>query len=311
MKFPPLLSLLLFLSTFQARGQSTLLLKPGNLNGKDATICNSPTWNGGDPLSTVNFGNQPYLRNISWTANANGSPEHDWWSLLQFEALDTLQDINLLSATLVLYELPENPWANGGQFGDNQSELFRITEHWEEQAVTWDTRPLYDNTQSIVIPPDNDYHSISIDVTEWVKDMIAEPANNHGFLVRPSNPDPYRSMSFSSSDHDEADLWPELIIQYLPRADTCVFELPNVFTPDGNGINDHFALVTNCPGEVSVQMVIFNRWGEKIFSSPNAIAGWDGRTNGKMAATDIYIYKVVVVRGGEKTVLEGHLSLLR
>lgn len=51
--------------------------------------------------------------------------------------------------------------------------------------------------------------------------------------------------------------------------------IPNVFTPNGDGINDFFQvkgieLVPDC------QMVIFNRWGKKVFESNNYKNDWDG-----------------------------------
>lgn len=296
-------------------GQNTLLIKPNAERGNDVSICNSPSWSNGNPLNIVNFGESRHLRNISWTAFSNGSPEHDWWSLIKFDTLDQLQSISVLSATLTLYELPDNPWSNGGQFGDNESRLFRPSEAWDELSTTWNSQPDYNQDQFKIIPTNNDYHAISIDVTDWVIDMIETPANNHGFLIRPTDVDHYRSMSFSSSDHEDASLWPELLIEYEdnnePSADTCQFAFPNVFTPDGNGINDEFRPISNCSESILCTMQIFNRWGQEVFYTNSSTKGWDGNTNGKPAASGVYIYKISISYANQTSYYKGDLTLLR
>jgi len=51
--------------------------------------------------------------------------------------------------------------------------------------------------------------------------------------------------------------------------------IPNVFTPNGDGINDYFVIdgiefVDGC------QLVVFNRWGKKVYESNNYKNDWDG-----------------------------------
>lgn len=89
-------------------------------------------------------------------------------------------------------------------------------------------------------------------------------------------------------------------------------EIPNAFTPDGDGRNDHFALLfPGTPPEV-VNFRIFNRWGEIVFNQPQAQPGWDGTTGGKPQPSDVYIY-VVEIRNlnGEIETLKGDLTLIR
>jgi len=58
-----------------------------------------------------------------------------------------------------------------------------------------------------------------------------------------------------------------------------VNELPNAFTPDGDGINDIF-------GE-GAELTIFNRWGQKIYEGTQ---GWDGTFNGRKVSPGTYYY---------------------
>ncbi len=307
---------ILLLTAFLGHGQSTIILKPGPESGIDASVCNSTTWNTGDPFNIRNFGWMIYQRNESWTANANGSPEHDWRSLILFEDLDTLGALDVLSATLKLYYAPDFPYSNGGRYGFNQTEIFRISEEWEEMEVTWNTQPNFDASNSIIIPTNNNFETISIGVTDWAIEMAANPITNHGFILIPSDDAPYRSMDFASSDHEDETLWPELIIEYEPLlppepTDTCVFEFPNIFTPDGNGVNDTFNVVSNCTTGFSVNILIYDRWGNKAFSSSGAPKGWDGKINGKSAMAGIYIFKASIEAGDDHHIFAGNITLLR
>jgi len=55
--------------------------------------------------------------------------------------------------------------------------------------------------------------------------------------------------------------------------------VPDVFTPNGNGLNDGFTAVSRYPLE-SYNMQIYNRWGERIFQSNDINIGWDGTFKG-------------------------------
>ncbi|MBP7184804.1 MAG: gliding motility-associated C-terminal domain-containing protein [Saprospiraceae bacterium] len=68
----------------------------------------------------------------------------------------------------------------------------------------------------------------------------------------------------------------------------CDMQLPTAFTPDGDGVNDYFFPVYDCY-VTSFTMNIFNRWGEKIFSTNDVNEKWDGRKNGKELPSDAYV----------------------
>src|ERR1019366_6558915 len=61
----------------------------------------------------------------------------------------------------------------------------------------------------------------------------------------------------------------------------CFMEIPNAFTPNGDGSNDYFfprPLLAR--GLTSFKMDIYNRWGQLIFSTTNTEGrGWDGKFN--------------------------------
>ncbi|MFT3910630.1 MAG: gliding motility-associated C-terminal domain-containing protein [Ferruginibacter sp.] len=66
--------------------------------------------------------------------------------------------------------------------------------------------------------------------------------------------------------------------------------IPNAFTPNGDNINDLFKV--KIFGElISFQLEIFNRWGEKIFSTNNPNQGWDGNINRGNSDMGVYIWQ--------------------
>lgn len=54
-------------------------------------------------------------------------------------------------------------------------------------------------------------------------------------------------------------------------------EVPNVFTPNGDGINDYFE-IKNLDSYVSNELVIYNRWGKKVYEASNYRNQWDGNS---------------------------------
>ncbi len=65
-------------------------------------------------------------------------------------------------------------------------------------------------------------------------------------------------------------------------------EIPNVFTPNGDGTNDLFYVENK--GLKSACMKIFNRWGKLIANWENAQGSWDGNINGNPASSGTYYY---------------------
>lgn len=77
----------------------------------------------------------------------------------------------------------------------------------------------------------------------------------------------------------------------LPIMDKIEFFYPNVFSPNGNGINETFGLSNNQWNKVKEYNIkIYNRWGEKIFDSDHMEEHWTG----DKAQQGVYIYKVKI-----------------
>lgn len=88
--------------------------------------------------------------------------------------------------------------------------------------------------------------------------------------------------------------------------------VPNAFTPDGDGLNDVFKVVTfGGPVEI-LSFQVFNRWGELVHDSQGENHGWNGYQNGQAAPSDVYVFRaVVLLTNGMKQVFRGDVTLLR
>ena len=86
--------------------------------------------------------------------------------------------------------------------------------------------------------------------------------------------------------------------------------VPNAFSPNGDGKNDVFRIK---PVSMHVQTSeIYNRWGQKIYSSPDYRKGWDGRINGNVQDEGMYIWILIGKdENGKQIRRSGNLVLIR
>ncbi len=66
--------------------------------------------------------------------------------------------------------------------------------------------------------------------------------------------------------------------------------IPNSFTPNSDNTNDYFYV--NGYGIKELQMMIFDRWGMKLYDDIGVDQSWDGVYKGNLVPTDVYVYKV-------------------
>lgn len=64
--------------------------------------------------------------------------------------------------------------------------------------------------------------------------------------------------------------------------------IPTAFSPNGDGDNETFGPVYNCA--LDFRMIIYNRWGNVVFSSTDIDTGWDGNFEGKPVPAGSYTY---------------------
>lgn len=67
-----------------------------------------------------------------------------------------------------------------------------------------------------------------------------------------------------------------------------ILDVPNAFTPNGDGINDQVHVQGF--GIRTINWQIFNRWGRRVFQTSNFRQGWDGKFKGVIQPQDVYTY---------------------
>lgn len=88
------------------------------------------------------------------------------------------------------------------------------------------------------------------------------------------------------------------------------FRFPDSFTPNNDRINDVF----QCYGSFisTYQLIIYNAWGNVVFSTDKPNEGWDGKIDGQPAQTGNYAYRAIATdEAGERMEKSGFFSLVR
>lgn len=89
-----------------------------------------------------------------------------------------------------------------------------------------------------------------------------------------------------------------------------ILECPNVFTPNQDGINDFFKVITN--GINMYSFSIYTRAGALIYKTESPQVEWDGRSlSGHEVQPGIYYYTIEQLDGGTKPVRKGFVHLLK
>ncbi|MEN8929530.1 MAG: gliding motility-associated C-terminal domain-containing protein, partial [Flavobacteriales bacterium] len=86
----------------------------------------------------------------------------------------------------------------------------------------------------------------------------------------------------------------------------------NSFTPNNDGINEVFMPSTEGLKDEGYKFMIFNRWGQMVYSTSSKLEGWDGQYKGKLVKEDVYIYRIegIIKENDEEYEKVGHVTLL-
>ncbi len=86
--------------------------------------------------------------------------------------------------------------------------------------------------------------------------------------------------------------------------------VPNIFSPNQDGNNDYFKPYGRCL--TTIQLSVFDRWGNKVFYTEDITEGWDGTFKGKLMNSGTYVYRLTgTLKYGEKVELKGNVTLTR
>lgn len=106
----------------------------------------------------------------------------------------------------------------------------------------------------------------------------------------------------------------QLFVKVKDNADAFT---PNVFSPNGDGINDTWRIYSSNPQARVKQLSIYDRWGGMVFTtsgfhpSDNESA-WDGTVNGKKCGQGVYVFMAEIeLRPGKTIQLKGEILISR
>lgn len=93
--------------------------------------------------------------------------------------------------------------------------------------------------------------------------------------------------------------------------------IPNIFSPNFDGLNDYFMIQDG--GDIQNISVfrIADRWGNLVFEARdfpanNTTFGWDGTLNGEALLSGVYIYFAEInFRDGSTVIVKGDVTLVR
>jgi gliding motility-associated-like protein len=85
------------------------------------------------------------------------------------------------------------------------------------------------------------------------------------------------------------------------------------FSPNQDGVNDEYEIFGKKKNWKFLDMQIFNRWGERVFTSSDINFHWDGRFKGQLLTPQVLVYtlQITFIDGHSEMMQRGSITLLR
>jgi gliding motility-associated-like protein len=156
-------------------------------------------------------------------------------------------------------------------------------------------------------------NTLTLDATQDFPAMYAWSTGSDASSIQVQVPGEYVVTVTSSCVEQTA-------VANVIAADTCKaktrFYIPNIFSPNGDGINDVFAVHFNAAAKViGLQGALYDRWGNLVFSSQTHPFIWNGTFDGRPVNPGVYVYRLILTySNGINTVREiitGDVTLIR
>ncbi len=90
-----------------------------------------------------------------------------------------------------------------------------------------------------------------------------------------------------------------------------VISMPDIFTPDNNGINDLYHPIKLMDNIAEATLKIVNRWGNLVYETDNPMSGWNGQFNGEDCSEGVYFWVLNYTANNEQASESGYLHLMR
>jgi gliding motility-associated-like protein len=165
------------------------------------------------------------------------------------------------------------------------------------------TASTYHGTAPVTV----NFNNTSVGATSYSWSFGSGPGS---VLVDPSNiyqtGGTYQVVLTASSNHCQDTAMCTIIVDQ-----PILVTVPNIFSPNGDNINDVFEIITS--GVTELNCEIFNRWGQKVYTITSATGKWDGKLDNGNSATDgTYFYMLTAKSYDSKQhTSQGSLTLVR
>ena len=223
------------------------------------------------------------LIDYDWTSNCNlnfSSDSSFVWafpdsSILLFVEVQNQDGCKLKDSIFIVvesYPIIDSLWASKNPIYKGESTILNIQSNYN---VLWETG---DTTTQIQVSP--------------ITDSL--------FHV-----DVYSNTECSISD--------SILIQILDViCDEDKILIPTAFTPNDLPPNNTYRIVDNQGIVISFKLEIFNRFGQKVYTSSNKSGEWDGTFENKLLAPQVFdFYLELECIGGKKLFKKGNITLIR
>ena len=245
-----------------------------------------------------------FIRNVPWLNYENTVYRYnkvlDSYESIFVTENDNYSDTGLVNGNKYFYQLKAK-----GKRTINGIEYF--TENYSHVAcgIPLDTVPPCPQVLSVSSNCDSSFNFL---IWNPQNELCSADIMKYNIYYTPQLSDPYTlldSTTFRSFFHyPEAGLAACYYVtaldssgnESIPSTRICIdqcfnFEIPNVFTPDGDEIND-ILISSHDKFVVHIDLKIFNRWGQLLFQTNDPDINWDGKidNSNKIASTGVYYY---------------------
>jgi gliding motility-associated-like protein len=212
-------------------------------------------------------------------------------------------------------------WVPGNQFQNLSTGLYRVYLKDANGCTGDDTISIHEpNRLSLqfknVI---NDYCEIGSEPNGNVEILLTGGTAPYNVTLNGSNIPPSLKLTnlkeddyaYAVTDANGCTTSGNFSIEHVP---CCFAFVPNAFTPNMDSKNDIFRMETT--GRIRVNsMIVYNRYGQIVWSTFNQGEGWDGTQNGKPVDVGTYFYYIKYtcesVNGPKETELKGDVTVIR
>ena len=89
----------------------------------------------------------------------------------------------------------------------------------------------------------------------------------------------------------------------------CTYFTPNTFSPNNDGINDQLEVKGNFS---SLKLMIYDRWGTKVYETRNINRSWDGRFKNELLKPQVFVYHLKIICNDDQLLEDkGTITLIK